>query len=206
MNAHLTGNLGLLGVDGENVPLPLAAGLPAAPGALRSLRDERTVLARLELDHGVVAFAGAAASAAPFLAAPAGATSFLTTALPASSFLPPFFPPLSSVFLWASTTHSSRPSPGCRIVSPIRLSRGEISDNERETIRERVLYPTLRSFLVSTPTSRWLCSSTLTRSSMICETWRRPSNGPKRTKAPNFRISTTAPSTTSWISGLNRRA
>src|SRR5580692_10559993 len=114
MDPHLPGDLRLLGVNHHEVPLPLAGRLPAAPGALVAVPDRFAVLARLEVDHA--ALAPSAAFAAGAAAFAAGAAGF------GASFFAGRLPDFSSAFLWESTTHSSRPSPGWRIVRPIRLS------------------------------------------------------------------------------------
>src|SRR5580658_5095233 len=131
MDPHLPGDVGALGVDHDEIPLPFPGDFAAALRAFGLIGDRPAVLAGLEVHHAAppagFAAVGVAGLAAGFLAAGLAAA-------PAGRL-----PDFSSAFLWASWIHSSRPRAGCRIVRPMRLSRGEISDRERDTTRARTL-------------------------------------------------------------------
>src|SRR5271157_321829 len=51
MDPHLACDLRLLGVDDDEIPLPLAGNLAPAPGAFRLVGDRAAAFARFEVDH-----------------------------------------------------------------------------------------------------------------------------------------------------------
>jgi len=92
-------------------------------------------------------------------------------------------------FSFSALIHSSFPSPGCLIVSPIF---GSSPLYEIATIRAMHLSPWTRFFFPSLPV-RTPESENDTKSSMVCEMWIMPRIGPIEMNAPKFVISSIVP-------------